>query len=547
MTIKTENWLGEYTSTIGIGDIILGGAIDGFADFSNVGENVDVYYTVMDALDKETGIGTITGGKLVRKDIHATLVAGVYVKNGSAISLSGDAQVYGTANAHFLDYVQSVANAEIANTQAIAELKALQINGHALTESFNLAAADVGAHPDSWMPSTEALNVYQKDASDIRYIKTQDAEQVPGLVMRVGGPREQQLKQSIDDVSTAFIGDAPPAGAPVGKRWFDTESGRTYIKYNDGDSTQWVEESPQGNGVVDTSPDLLAIVNGANQYTLRNRIHNPTFKVTNRASTATTTAQAPSKFFADRWVVEQTGTGSATASVVGTMQDKSLPFQKSAQLGITAGITAVQIRQTIEAANMADIPVGAKVTFSAYIGSQSAGAILALEITGLGIADDYANAGKEVAYSNASFATTGALVSDSNVRRYSATFTMTEKMRNGTTVKISCSSPSTTNNLYISGLQLEVGALPTALENRQIGVENDLCERYFQSIGSFLSGGSAAMWQFQTMMRITPTVEFYPVQGTGFTAYKTQRGVSFTAMPNASGFWEVNFIANADF
>lgn len=252
MTIKTENWLGEYTSTIGTGDITLGGAIDGFAGFSNVGENVDVYYTVVDALDKETGIGTLTGGKLVRKDIHATLVDGAYVKNGSAINLSGDAQVYGTANAHFLDYVQAVANAEIVNAQAIAELKALQINGHALTASFNLTAADVGAHPDSWMPSTEVLNVYQKDASDIRYLKTQDAEQVAGLVMRVGGAREQQLQQSINDLSTAFIGNAPPAGAPVGKLWFDTESGRTYIKYNDGDSTQWIEESPQG-----LSPDGL--------------------------------------------------------------------------------------------------------------------------------------------------------------------------------------------------------------------------------------------------------------------------------------------------
>ena len=252
MTIKTENWLGEFVSTIGTGDAILGGAIDGFAGFSNVGDDVDVYYTIIDGLDKETGIGTLTGGKLVRKDIHATLVDGAYVKNGSAINLSGNAQVYGTANAHFLDYVQAVSNAEIVNTQAIAELKSLQINGHALTASFNLTAADVRAHPDSWMPSTEALNVYQKDASDIRYIKTQDAEQVAGLVMRVGGAREQQLQQSINDVSTAFIGDAPPAGAPVGKRWFDTESGRTYIKYNDGDSTQWIEESPQG-----LSPDGL--------------------------------------------------------------------------------------------------------------------------------------------------------------------------------------------------------------------------------------------------------------------------------------------------
>lgn len=235
MTIKTENWLGEYTSTIGTGDITLGGAIDGFAGFSNVGENVDVYYTVMDALDKETGIGTLTGGKLVRKDIHATLVDGAYVKNGSAINLSGDAQVYGTVNAHFLDYVQAVANAEIVNTQAIAELKALQINGHALTASFNLTAADVGAHPDNWMPSTEALNVYHKDASDIRYLKTQDAEQVAGLVMRVGGSREQQLQQSIDGLESRIDEALRRSYAEAGYNLVDGsfEAGGTLVNAND--------------------------------------------------------------------------------------------------------------------------------------------------------------------------------------------------------------------------------------------------------------------------------------------------------------------------
>lgn len=234
MTIKTENWLGEFVSTIGTGDAILGGAIDGFASFSNVGGDVDVYYTIIDGLDKETGIGTLTGGKLVRKDIHATLVDGAYVKNGSAINLSGNAQVYGTANAHFLDYVQAVSNAEIVNTQAIAELKSLQINGHALTASFNLTAADVRAHPDSWMPSTEALNVYQKDASDIRYLKTQDAEQVAGLVMRVGGAREQQLQQSIDGLESRIDEALRRSYAEAGYNVVGTfQGGFTLVNAND--------------------------------------------------------------------------------------------------------------------------------------------------------------------------------------------------------------------------------------------------------------------------------------------------------------------------
>lgn len=250
MTIKTENWLGEYTATIGTGDVIFGGAIEGFAEFSNVGSSVNVFYTIMDGLDKETGIGFLDGNRLIRSEIHATLVAGVYTKNGSAINLSGDAQIYGTANAKFLVDVYAFMAIAEGNTALINQLQELQINGHPLTSSFNLDASDVGAHPSTWLPTAEQLNVYQKEASDIRYLKTQDAEQVAGLLMRVGGARDSEISQQITNVSTTFIGAAPPQGAPDGKRWYDSESGRTFILYRDSDSVQWVEESPSGTPVI---------------------------------------------------------------------------------------------------------------------------------------------------------------------------------------------------------------------------------------------------------------------------------------------------------
>lgn len=145
MTIKTENWLGEFVSTIGTGDAILGGAIDGFAGFSNVGNDVDVYYTIIDGLDKETGIGTLSAGRLIRKEIHATLVSGIYVKNGSPLNLSGDAQIYGTANSKFLSDVYAFMAVAEGNTRLIKNIQELQINGHPLTASFNLTADDVEA------------------------------------------------------------------------------------------------------------------------------------------------------------------------------------------------------------------------------------------------------------------------------------------------------------------------------------------------------------------------------------------------------------------
>lgn len=46
------------------------------------------------------------------------------------------------------------------------------------------------------------------------------------------------------------ISENPPTGVGSGHRWFCTTDGRTYIRYPDGDSVQWVEESPQ-NSVAD--------------------------------------------------------------------------------------------------------------------------------------------------------------------------------------------------------------------------------------------------------------------------------------------------------
>ena len=202
MTIKTENWLGEFVSTIGTGDAVLCGAIDGFAVFSNVGDDVDVYYTIIDGLDKETGIGTLSAGRLIRKEIHAILVSGIYVKNGSPLNLSGGAQVYGTANSKFLSDVYAFMAATEGNTALIKDIQDLQINGHALTASFNLtahdvsarpnnwtpSADDVGARPNNWTPSADDVGAYSKDAADIKFLQSQSAEPGSGALMRVGGP-----------------------------------------------------------------------------------------------------------------------------------------------------------------------------------------------------------------------------------------------------------------------------------------------------------------------------------------------------------------------
>lgn len=70
-----------------------------------------------------------------------------------------------------------------------------------------------------------------------------------------------QVKPAFDTANAAFdkannasanVGSSAPVGSNPGSLWWDTNLGRLFIYYNDGDSSQWVETSPSG-GVVNLS------------------------------------------------------------------------------------------------------------------------------------------------------------------------------------------------------------------------------------------------------------------------------------------------------
>ena len=48
---------------------------------------------------------------------------------------------------------------------------------------------------------------------------------------------------------SGYIGDTPPTQPKVGATWYCTLDGRNYTWYEDDDSGQWVESSPQSGGV----------------------------------------------------------------------------------------------------------------------------------------------------------------------------------------------------------------------------------------------------------------------------------------------------------
>lgn len=74
------------------------------------------------------------------------------------------------------------------------------------------------------------------------------------------------LQEILDDISTApsavYVSDVPPPNAIPSTLWYDTVSGILYIYYQDVDSLQWVEASPQGTP-EDILRDELALPTGA--------------------------------------------------------------------------------------------------------------------------------------------------------------------------------------------------------------------------------------------------------------------------------------------
>ena len=61
----------------------------------------------------------------------------------------------------------------------------------------------------------------------------------------------KDIAASIDGLAgSGYIGDTPPTEPTAGTTWYCTSDGRSYIWYEDIDSGQWVDSSPQSSSSV---------------------------------------------------------------------------------------------------------------------------------------------------------------------------------------------------------------------------------------------------------------------------------------------------------
>ena len=270
--------------------------------------------------------------------------------------------------------------------------------------------------------------------------------------------------------TTAVTSDTAPPNPIDGDMWFNTLDGTTYVWFDDGDTSQWVE--------------MVAPIT-ANGYYSPNYIINGGFDIWQRGTSFATGALA---YTADRW---QTARGAQVAGMTTSRQAVSdsinLPnIRFCARVQRDSGNTSTNVLVISQHLETADsIPLAGKtVTLSFYARagsnySASSGALKTLLISGTGV-DQNALSG---------FFTNQANVIDqmasltSTWRRYSFT---AQVPGNITQLSIQFqSTPSGTagaNDWFdITGVQLEEGTFATPFRRNANSIQGELaaCQRYY--------------------------------------------------------------------
>lgn len=289
----------------------------------------------------------------------------------------------------------------------------------------------------------------------------------------------------------------------------------------------------------------------------RNSIINGDFSVDqrNNGNQQVITAGAALAYTVDRWYAYCTG-----ANIAVRQQTASTPLRFRYQMAGSVGNTGAFLGQRIEAANSYHF-AGKIAALSVYLQSST--------ITSVNWAVYRANTTDTfgtVASPTRTLIASGSLPVTSSMTRQSVLMDIPTAATTGLEVVFSVPTLGGLDILFLGNVQFEANNVVTSFEQRQIGFELNLCQRYFQSITTSgdltsynpywnvgLSGGDQRiMYPFKVRMRIAPTVlttsgsaihQFqYRNYNTGTANYNLECGAGMTSVDGIMnmGYYSTN-------
>jgi hypothetical protein len=259
------------------------------------------------------------------------------------------------------------------------------------------------------------------------------------------------------------------------------------------------------NGVTFNDASLQGAA--ASPYVLKNRIINGAMQVWQRGTTFTSVA---SGYLADRW------TFSTSLSITAT-QSTDVPnvqYLYSLKVVPASNGTAAEfvVRQFIEQQNITDL-AGQTVTVSAWVKSSQT----SLKVR---LSSQNATGGVDTPQSITVTANTWTKITATFTTFSAVTAWTSTPNSSGGFLDIGYANSTaltTSDSLYITGVQLEIGTTATPFERRMYGQELALCQRYYTKFGagysytSYGSGyassatGAIAHISYPVSMRTQPT------------------------------------------
>lgn len=302
------------------------------------------------------------------------------------------------------------------------------------------------------------------------------------------------------------VASDPPAGAGNGNFWWDSDNGKLYIYYNDGNSGQWVSVMPSQTQIV-VSPNYL--INGA-------------FDIWQRG----TSFSAPG-YTADRWYFSYGGT--VTVAQEATVVPPNATF--SARVTTGAASSFGELYQALEAQEVNAI-AGSTVTVSVFVralASFSGNAVLSVQ-TNTTANTQTGGTWTEVASAQVTPSTSG-------FTRVSVTYVVPAGTR-GLRVRLAMATAQASGTgLYWSQAQMELGSTATAFRRNANSFQGELaaCQRYYEK--------SYAQSEAPGTATVTGQVTFYgTADGSGnivvpvkFSTVKRTTNAYTVAVYNGSG------------
>jgi hypothetical protein len=378
------------------------------------------------------------------------------------------------------------------------------------------------------------------------------------------------------------VSDTAPTGVPDNSLWWESDSGLLYVRYNDGDSSQWVVAVPTPtlgafllkSGDTMTGPLALAadpttaLQAATKQYVDhtpalnnvgRNLLHNPLFNVAQRGAGAWTTNAA---YTADRW---QAYLNLDTVNVtLGPFNDT----QRAAigdEAATTALIYAVAgnagaasysfISQKIEGLRRLS---GKTVTVSLW-----AYATAGTPKIGIGFQQLPGTGGSP---SGGSAVNATPITLTTTPTRYSATFTLPSAagltlgtngddatwlkifFSSGATANASAGGIGVQNNTFVLwGVQLEVGSVATPLEKPDPQQDLAKCQRFYCTGGFYVGGYGTAGMAVQTTVSLPVTMRGAMTMTPSFSIQTNCGSSSMTALSQKDWYAQTTVTATGGY